>query len=81
MKNEKNVNIEKIIRIWSDHEKKFDNDIFAEYCDKHSIAHEFSTPKTTTEWCCWKKKQDTSRDGKSYAKFIEAIHKTLGKSN
>ena len=46
MKNEKDVNIGKIIRIKSDHGKKFENDIFAEYCDKSGIAHEFFAPKT-----------------------------------
>ena len=46
LKNEKDVNIEKIIRIKSDHGKEFDNGIFAEYCDKYGIAYEFFTPKT-----------------------------------
>ena len=35
LKNEKDVNIGKIIRTRSDHGKEFENGIFAEYCDKH----------------------------------------------
>ena len=46
LKNEKNVNIGKIIRIESDHWKEFENGIFAKYFDKHGIAYKFSTPKT-----------------------------------
>ena len=34
------------MQIRSDHEGEFENAIFAEYCDKHGIAHEFSAPKT-----------------------------------
>ena len=45
-KNEKNINIGKIVKIRSDHGKEFENTIFANLCDKHGIAHEFSTPKT-----------------------------------
>ena len=46
MKNEKDINIGKIVRIRSDHGKEFENTIFFEFCDKHGIAHEFSAPKT-----------------------------------
>ena len=46
LKNEKGGNIEKIIRIRSDHGKEFENGIFFDYCNKHGIAHEFSAPKT-----------------------------------
>ena len=46
LKNEKDINISKIVRIWSDHGKQFENTIFAKFCDKHGIAHEFSAPKT-----------------------------------
>ena len=46
LKNEKDVNIGKIIRIRSDHGKEFENGIFSDYCNKHDIAHEFSAPKT-----------------------------------
>ena len=46
LKNEKDINIGKIVRIRSDHGKEFENTIFAKFCDKHGIAHEFSTPKT-----------------------------------
>ena len=45
-KNEKDINIKKIIRIRSDHGKEFKNAIFVDYCDKHDIAHEFSNPMT-----------------------------------
>ena len=34
------------MQIRSDHEREFENTIFAEYCDKYGIAHEFSAPKT-----------------------------------
>ena len=30
----------------SDHGKEFKHSIFANFCDKHNIAHEFSAPKT-----------------------------------
>ena len=46
MKNEKDVNIRKIIRIRSDHGKEFENGIFSDYCNKHGIAHEFFASKT-----------------------------------
>ena len=46
LKNEKDINIRKIVRIRSDHGKEFQNTIFAKFCDKHGIAHEFSAPKT-----------------------------------
>ena len=46
LRNEKNINIGKIIRLISDHDKEFENTIFANVCDKHGIAHEFSAPKT-----------------------------------
>ena len=42
----KSINIEKIIRIRSDHGKEFENTTFANFCDKHGIAHEFLTLKT-----------------------------------
>ena len=45
-KNEKDINIGKIVRIRSDHGKEFENTIFAKFYDKHDIAHEFSAPKT-----------------------------------
>ena len=38
-KNEKDVNIGKLIRIKSDHGKEFENAIFADFCDKHRIIH------------------------------------------
>ena len=46
LKNKKAVNIGRIVRIISDHDKEFENVIFANFCDKHGIAHEFSAPKT-----------------------------------
>ena len=45
LKNEKGRNIGKIVRIRSDHRTKFKNAIFANFCDKHGIAHEFFTLK------------------------------------
>ena len=45
-KNEKIVNIGKIVRIRSDHGKEFENAVFSDYCDKHGIAYEFSAHKT-----------------------------------
>ena len=44
--NEKNSNIGKIVRIRSDHGKEFENTIYANFCDKYGIIHEFSAPKT-----------------------------------
>ena len=46
LRNEKNINIGKIVRIRNDHGKEFKNIIFVKFCDKDGIAHEFSTPKT-----------------------------------
>ena len=45
LKNKKDINIVKIVRIRSDHGKKFENIIFAKFYDKHDIAYEFSTHK------------------------------------
>ena len=42
----KDINIGKIVRIRSDHSKEFEYTIFAKFYDKHSIAYEFSVPKT-----------------------------------
>ena len=42
----RNCNIGKIVRIRSDHGKKFENTIYADFCDKYGIVHEFSVPKT-----------------------------------
>src|SRR4051812_5148226 len=36
----------KIVVIQSDHEGEFKNHIFEEYCDKHVIEHNFSSPRT-----------------------------------
>ena len=47
LKTEKNSEISQIVRIRSDYGKEFENTIFADYCDKYSITHEFSAPKTT----------------------------------
>lgn len=44
--NEKDCSSRKIVRIRSDYGKEFENVIFAKFCNKHGIAHEFSTPKT-----------------------------------
>ena len=46
LKNEKNCDIGKLVRIRSDHSKEFENTIFAYFCNKHSISHEFSSLKT-----------------------------------
>ena len=46
LKNEKNCNIGKIVRIRSDHGKEVENTIFVDFCNKHGITHEFSSPKT-----------------------------------
>ena len=46
LKNEKDINIGKIVRIQSDHGKEFENTIFAKFCDKHGIVHEFFASKT-----------------------------------
>ena len=46
LKNEKNCNISKIVRIRSCHDKEFENIIFADFFNKHGISHEFSSPKT-----------------------------------
>ena len=46
LKNEKNCNIGRIVRIRSDHEKEFENSTFSYFCNKCGIFHEFSSPKT-----------------------------------
>ncbi|KAG9442194.1 hypothetical protein H6P81_018048 [Aristolochia fimbriata] len=44
--NDKNIVIGKIIRIRSDHGREFENNQFAQFCEKRGISHEFSAPKT-----------------------------------
>jgi len=46
LKREKDCNIGRIVRIRSDHGKEFENSVFADFYNKHGIAHEFSAPKT-----------------------------------
>ena len=46
LQNEKNCNIDKIVRIGSDHEKEFENTIYANFCDKFGIVHGFFALKT-----------------------------------
>ncbi|XP_060959367.1 uncharacterized protein LOC133030592 [Cannabis sativa] len=46
LQNEKGVTIGKVYRVRSDHGKEFENDIFAQFCNKVGISHEFSAPKT-----------------------------------
>ena len=46
LKNENDCMIGKIMRIQSDHDRKFENIIYAEFCDKYGISHEFSASKT-----------------------------------
>ena len=41
LQTEKCSNIGKIVHIRSEHGREFENAIFAEYCDKHGISHEF----------------------------------------
>ncbi|KAG9453481.1 hypothetical protein H6P81_006385 [Aristolochia fimbriata] len=43
---EKNVVIGRIIRIRSDHGREFENNQFAQFCEKKGISHEFFAPKT-----------------------------------
>ena len=43
LQNEKGV---PIVKIRSDHGKKFENAKFEAFCNKHGIKKEFSTPKT-----------------------------------
>ena len=81
MKNEKDVNIGKIIRIRSDHGKKFENGIFFIIVISMVLLMNFLHLRYHNRMVLLKEKQDTSRDGKSHAEFKEVIHKTLGKSN
>ena len=46
LKNKKNINIGKIVKIRSDHGKEFENPIFAYFYDKHGITHKFFASKT-----------------------------------
>ena len=46
LKNEKDFNINKIVRIRSDHDKEFENVIFDKFCAMHGIAHKIFAPKT-----------------------------------
>ena len=46
LKNEKNCNIDRIVRIRSDHRKEFENSIFSDFCNKYEISHKFSSLKT-----------------------------------
>ena len=46
LKNEKNCNIGRIVRIRSDHGKEFENSIFPDFCNEYGISHQFSSLKT-----------------------------------
>ena len=43
---EANLQYQKVIQIRSDHEREFENSHFDKFCNKHSIRHEYSAPKT-----------------------------------
>ncbi|KAG9450370.1 hypothetical protein H6P81_010335 [Aristolochia fimbriata] len=43
---EKGMTIGRIVRVRSDHEKEFENQKFANFCESKGISHEFSAPKT-----------------------------------
>jgi len=36
----------KILKVKSDHGGEFENEAFETFCEKHGIAHEFSSPRT-----------------------------------
>ena len=46
LKNEKNYNIGRIVRIRSDHRKEFENSIFSYFYNEYGISYEFFSPKT-----------------------------------
>ena len=43
---EANLQYKKVIQIRSDHGREFENSHFDNFCNKHSIRHEYSAPKT-----------------------------------
>ena len=68
LKNEKDHNIGIIVRIYSDHEKEFENAIYAKFYYKHGILPEFSTPKTPWQNCVMERKKHTLQgDGPCHA--------------
>ena len=62
LKNEKDCNIDKTVRIRSDHGKEFENVIYADFCNKHDISHEFSTRKTLRQNSVVKRKNRTLQE-------------------
>ena len=42
----KTLHHKKVVRIMSDHGREFENSYFDNFCNKHGIRHEFSSPKT-----------------------------------
>ena len=44
---EANLHHKKAARIMSDHGREFENSHFDNFCNKHGIRHEYSTPKST----------------------------------
>ena len=62
LKNEKNCNIGRIIRIRSDRGKEFKNSIFSDFCDKFGISYEFSSPKTLQQNSVVERKNHTLQE-------------------
>ena len=76
MKNGKDDNIGKIIRIRSDHVKEFENGIFSDYCNKHDIAYEFSAPKTPQQNGVVERKNRTLQE---MARVMRSEERRVGK--
>ena len=43
---EENLHHKKVVQIKSDRRREFENSHFDNFCNKHGIRHEYSTPKT-----------------------------------
>ena len=56
-KNEKNYNIDRIVRIKSNRGKEFENSIFFFFLQQvWNFSRIFLPQDITTKWCCWKEK-------------------------
>ena len=62
LKNEKDCMIGKIIRIWSHHDREFEKTIYAEFCYKYGISHEFFAPKTPQQNRIFERKNRTLQE-------------------
>ncbi|XP_031091039.1 uncharacterized protein LOC115996034 [Ipomoea triloba] len=83
LQKEKGLHIGKIVRIRSDHGRKFKNQYFSNFCSKNGISHEFLAPKTPQQNGVVERKNRTIQEmarvlisSKDLPQFfwVEAVH-------